>query len=248
METVEHEARGGAVQGQRSIVRTASMNVKVTDLRRADEDARSTVARLGGFIESSQRSGLDTGFPQVTLVARVPVGKFDHAMRSFEALGSLLRSNERSEDVTVALADHEARLRTMLAQEEAYRAMLRQARTVKDSVTLQDRLMDLRADIESLAAQKRALEGQAALSTIELTLTAPDQLPAALSDRQATQDAWTRANASFAAFRRSVTSMAIFMAVFWPVWAVALAPFLALGVYSLKARRRKRAASEVTDA
>ncbi|MCW5938195.1 MAG: DUF4349 domain-containing protein [Fimbriimonadaceae bacterium] len=243
METAEYsgDAKGSVVQGPRSVVRTASMQVKVGDLRKADSDARAEVSKMGGFIDSSQRAGLDTGSPQVTLVARVPVAKFDQAMKAFEGLGTLLSSQERSEDVTVTLADQEARLKTMLAQEEAYRSMLRESRTVKDSIALQDRLMELRGEIESLAAQRRALVGQATMSTIDLTLTAPNQPPAAITDKQAADDAWTSANASFDAFRRSLMTQAIFVAVYWPVWLAVLLPFAAFLFYGVRAGRRAKA-------
>lgn len=245
METAEYsrDAKGSLAEGRRSVVRTASMQVKVSDLRKADSEARAEVAKMGGFIDSSQRSGLDSGSPQVTLVARVPVDRFDQAMKAFEGLGTLLSSNERSEDVTVTLADQEARLKTMLAQEEAYRSMLRESRTVKDSITLQDRLMELRGEIESLAAQRRALVGQATMSTIDLTLTAPNQPPAAITDKQAADDAWTSANASFDAFRRSLMTQAIFVAVYWPVWLAVLLPFAALFVYGIRASRRAKSAA-----
>lgn len=250
MTAVQNGSTGGASMdmaaqkplAQRSIVRTAEMTVRATDLLKADKEARAVVGRLGGFVAASSSSGLDTSSPTISLTTRVPVGKFDQAMASLAGLGQRLSANESTQDVTVTLADQEARLKTMLAQEESYRQMLRQARTVKDSLQVQEQLMRLRAEIEGLGAQLRALKDQAAISTITLTLTSSAKPPAKVEDKDWYGDTWTQARSSVDESLRDVGKTAIWFVAYWPFWLTMLvlcgAFFGGMSWWSKKAGRK----------
>lgn len=159
------------VVSPRRIIRTAELSVE-TD---APEVAVSKVTALadakGGFVISSETSrwndsdGAET--VSTTIVFRVPVGTFDDTLAAVRSLGSRV-SNEKvtGQDVTEEYVDLEARVRAQRAVEEQYMAILKEAKTIPDILAVQQKLGEVRTEIERAEGRRRFLESQTSLSTI----------------------------------------------------------------------------------
>lgn len=203
---------------QRDIVRKASLSVRVADVGKAEKEVTGYVASIGGFVSNSESSNYDSTRPNVSMTVRVPVSKFDEALSRFESFGTRLHKNVSAEDVTGQLVDQQARLKTMLAQEESLRGILRASRRTADTIEVQQKLMELRSQIESLAAQRQALAGLASLSTIELSLVSEAKATPAAKDQDWLKESWTASTNQLASAFQAFGSMAVFVAVFSPLW------------------------------
>ncbi len=222
-------------QAQRSIIRRGTLMIKVTDLEETKRQAMRYVNQAGGFVEAESSSNLTRSISEIQMTLRVPVGKFEAAMEAFNALGVAMNRSVSAEDITSQVVDLTARLRVMRAQEEVYIGLLKQSKTLKDSMAVQDRLMELRQEIESLDAQLKSQSELASLSTIELTMRT-DTKPA--GDAQSAgwaQESWTAATNSLGAVMRDLGRMIIGLAVFAPIWL----PILGLFVWAIRRAGRK---------
>ncbi|MGA8443504.1 MAG: DUF4349 domain-containing protein, partial [Candidatus Sulfotelmatobacter sp.] len=118
----------------RKMVRSCSLEIIVQKPADAAEKIVGLAERLGGFLVSSEvRGGQDaTGG---TLTIRVPAAQFKVARAEIRKLG-LRVENERMEaqDMTRQYVDDETNLRNLRAEESQYRALLKQAKTVKDTL------------------------------------------------------------------------------------------------------------------
>ena len=81
----------------------------------------------------------------------------------------------REQDVTGQVVDLEARIRNLEASEASYRVLFDRAERIEDILTVQGRLDEVRGQIEQLEAQLQAVEGQAALSTLTVTIIPRDE-------------------------------------------------------------------------
>jgi hypothetical protein len=79
--------------------------------------------------------------------------------------------------------------------------------------------MNLRSDIESMAAQKASLADLAALSTIELRLVGEAKGMGLTADKTWAQESWNASTSALGSALRVFGSLAIFGAVFSPFWA-----------------------------
>jgi len=165
-------AQGGSpTEIARRIIRTAELSVE-TD---APEVAASKVSALadakGGFVVSSDtsRSTDSDGAESVltTVVFRVPVAAFDDTLVAVRALGTRV-SNEKvtGQDVTEEYVDLEARIRAQRAVEEQYLSVLKEAKAIPDILAVQQKLGEVRTEIERAEGRRRFLESQTSLSTI----------------------------------------------------------------------------------
>lgn len=234
---VPMEAASNPTPLDRKIVRTGSLTVRVSDVQASEQKVRSLVMGHGGYVESVTTGDREARVPRVNFTVRVPVSKFDQAMAELSALGKRIASLETSEDVTLEAVDLGARLRTMQAEEVSLQEMMKLARSVDASIRIHERLSKIRGQIESMEGQRKALEHQAAMSTISVELQG-DPVASAAGNSDWSKDAWAGARAKSTELLQGVGTVGIFALVLWPLWAVPLA-FIGLGVW----QSRRRAAS-----
>jgi hypothetical protein len=161
---------------QSKIVKTATIHVEVAEGRFARQfsEAATIASTYGGFVASStSAAGDDDALDAGTLVIRVPAESFDKARNDLRKLGKVQREQLSGDDVGGQLADIEARLRNLRAQEEAIRALMAKAKDVNETLTVQNQLTTVRGQIEELVAQQARLNDSVAYSTVTLNLTEP---------------------------------------------------------------------------
>lgn len=211
------------------IVRKGSLTVEVANPRVAQAQATNAARALGGYVENTSARATP-GAARVDLVLRLPENRFEAGLNRLRALGRVASESSSGEDVTAQIADSAARVRVMKAEEESYVAMLRNARKVGDLLEIKDRLSDVRQEIESLAAQEKALRHDAKFSTIALTLV--ENAPAPAPKARWQDQAWSGALSRGAAAGRGLAKVGMNLFVLAPFWI----PVLACGWWL--ARRR----------
>ncbi len=157
---------GEALARDRMLIWRAWLSLDVASV----EDALSRVTDLaqqsGGYVESRS----DAGDERTTVTLRVPSGSLKAAMDSLESLGKVTSRRLSSEDVTDQYVDIDARLRTMIALRDRLRDLLDQARDVSDVLAIEKELGRVQADIDSMQARLKAIEGRVDLATIHVSI------------------------------------------------------------------------------
>jgi len=103
----------------------------------------------------------------------VPADRLKDAMDTLRGLGRVTDEGVSSTDVTDRLIDNEARLEAWKVQEERLIDLLENAKTVEDVIEIEQRISQVRADIEHVAATQRNLENRVAASLIRVHLHLP---------------------------------------------------------------------------
>lgn len=156
----------------RAIIYTGSITVRVKDVGAAAAQATSIAAGSGGFVGGDKRSSNDS-YAEATIVLRVPAPKFGAVVDQLAKLGDQQQRDITTEDVTEEALDLDARLSSQRARVDSGRRLLAQAKSLSDLVMLEGELAKREADLASLEAKKRRMDDLTALSTITVTLLAP---------------------------------------------------------------------------
>lgn len=166
--------------GPSHIIRTASLTVRVKDVPKALEEARTTTETAGGFVgeESTTRDG--EGRERTRVVLRVPTEKYEEVLTELEGTGKLLERKAKAEDVTAEVVDVESRIKTQRASVARIRELMERANKLSDVVTLEGELSTRQADLEALLAQQESLKDRTSLATITLSLS---ETPVKKSDK-----------------------------------------------------------------
>jgi cell division protein FtsL len=156
----------------REVVRTARMSLIVKAPAETSDKIRQLTEKLGGFLVSSEING-DRDASTAMLTIRHPTARFEEVQQEIRKLAVRIESEKvEAEDVTRQYVDEEASLRNLHAQELQYLEILKQAKTVKDTLEVSDKLNDVRGQIEREQAQHDALTKQVATVPIEVSLRA----------------------------------------------------------------------------
>lgn len=222
---------------EQRIVKTGEITLEVEGVGEALGRVRALAVELGGYVGGSQAGTLDD---RASLTIRIPAASFDEAIaRLHEMDADVVAEATREQDVTGQVVDLEARIDNLRASETSYRELVARAERVEDILAVQSRLDEVRGQIEQLTAQLDAIEGQAALSTLTITLI-PKAAP--IVEQSETWDPGAqldRALASLMGIGQGLLDGAIWFAVVWlPILLIlAFGTLLALrGV--LEVRRR----------
>ena len=154
---------------ERKVIRNGAMDMLVKNPKETSEKIRILAEQTGGFLVSSEISGREDD-ATASLTVRIPVNKFEEFRTQVRNLGLRVESEKlEAQDVTKQYVDFVAQLRNLHAQETQYLGILKQARTVKDTVEVSEKLNEVRLQIDQHQAEFDTLSKQ--VSTVALTIS-----------------------------------------------------------------------------
>jgi hypothetical protein len=159
----------------RDVVRTAQLTLEVRDPAAATRRVRTAIAAAGGFVAEEQADPAGSW-----LVLRVPAAGLDRLVDDLAATGTVLVRSGRVEDATAQVIDLDSRVASQHASVVRVRALLAQARSIGDVVTVEAELARREADLDALERRLAAVRDQVALATLTVELRAapaPDAAP-----------------------------------------------------------------------
>ena len=170
-------ADGGAlgsyyVDGERVVIREASMRVEVESFDPAFVEARRIARRHGGFVADWDHD-VERGWHGGDLTIRVPAANFSAARDDVAALGALENEVVRARDFTGEYETTAERLADLRRQRDELEALLARANDTDDARAIHDDLVAVREEIRRVEGQRASIERREALSTIHLSLHEP---------------------------------------------------------------------------
>ncbi len=154
------------------VVKTGSLSLVVDD-----GNVPTTVTKVTGLAQAargyiSESTSEEFGdSPSATLTMRVPVGRFDAVIGQVRALKAEVVSQQSSgADVTASYADAEAQIASLKAARARFLTILAGAKTIGETLTVQQRVDDVQARIDRLEGQRRVLQNQSDLATLTVTV------------------------------------------------------------------------------
>lgn len=231
---------------ERKIIRNADLTLEADVPEESLQKITAIAESRGGFVIESQASSSSSDVTKrdiVTLTVRVPAEKFTESLEEIRKVSNrVVLENIKGQDVTEEFVDVEARLKTKKALEEQFLEIMKQSKTVADTLNVQKELATVRGEIEQIEGRKRFLENQTSLSTIKIRLQTPT--------------AFANSSGFFYQLKQSFSSGfsgAMSFVLFFVSAIIALLPFFILVVlpiyllirYLLKKRKKQKAASEI---
>lgn len=234
---------------ERLIILDKTLRMQVEDVPGSVEGIRSLTAKYKGIVTNMQVSSDDdspvysaSGDGAVLagwVTVRVPNAQFDAFVADASKLGKVLRQSQNSQDVTQEHVDLKARLGNLRAEEKRLREFFASAKKVSEMLEIERELSRVRGEIESLDAQVKYLERQAAMATVTFELVEPKPVVRPQGEDWGFVDALTQSVRAFVGTVNGLIVLlgplaAIGLLVILPVWLV---------VRALMRRRRARSAA-----
>ena len=171
------------VPTERKIIRNGEFAIETKTPTEDQGKLQAIAESLGGFVVTSEFKSSTNRSDDSTLVnvsLRVPSANFQKATDEIVKLGlRVLHKKTTGNDVTAEFIDLEARLRAKNALEAQYFEIMKRASKISDVLEVQQKLTEVRTEIEQAEGRRRYLENQSTLSTINISLQTPTPLVAA---------------------------------------------------------------------
>ncbi len=207
--------------------------------------------QYGGWIESSSLSGANyysisrgnSGNRSAYYTLRIPSDKFETMMTSLSQLGNVPYTHTYSENVTAQYYDTQARLTAYETQEARLLEMMEKAETVSDVITIEEKLTELRYQIESLQSTLNNWDRQVNYSSLYVTV---DEVGEYTPQPQQSylQELWQALTGAFKDLGRFFKNFLVFLVSAIPTIIVLVVLFFIFRpIYrKVKARRKARKA------
>ena len=158
----------------RKLIRTVNMTVETREFDSLVANVTDRIESLGGYAQSMDISGnsydSSSGARTAYIVARIPANKLDHFVDNIEKASNITSKNESAEDVTLQYADVEAHKESLKIEQQRLNELLEQADTLENIIELEDRLTQVRYEIESYESRLRTMNNQVTYSTVNLSI------------------------------------------------------------------------------
>ena len=129
---------------------------------------KESISKYNGYITSSEVDG--TSERRLHLTARVPAEVSDTFVNELGNLGTVVSQSETAEDVTLQYSDTESRIESLKVEQKRLNELLEKAESLENIIALEDRLTEVRYELESYQSQKNMYDDLITYSTINITL------------------------------------------------------------------------------
>jgi hypothetical protein len=152
---------------------TITIEVKAGEFDVAFRAAISAATRYGGDVIASSSRTDDEGNTSGSVTLRVPVEDFEELMTGVGDIGTIVKRDVGSTDVTAEFTDLESRLRHLQAQERFYLGLLDRAEDVRDAIAVQQQVDGIQNEIEKIQGRLNVLDDRTTYSTLTVALFEP---------------------------------------------------------------------------
>ncbi|WP_036931775.1 DUF4349 domain-containing protein [Proteocatella sphenisci] len=157
----------------RKLIRTVNMTIETNKFDKSLEQINTILLNTGGYIQNSQISGNRYGSQDnrsAYLVVRVPNEKLSWFLEKTTDLGNVIDKSENIEDVTTQYTDTQARLTSLKTEFDRLLVLIDKAEKLEDIIKLEERLSQVRYQMDSLTAQLKIIDNEVDFSTVSMEL------------------------------------------------------------------------------
>ncbi len=251
-DTATETAPGAASDGEspnlqlketnRKLIYTSDIRAETKDFDTSKAAVDALISQYEGYLEASSFSGYSRGDERedrsLNYTIRVPAEALSDFLAELESAVRVTSGDTRMEDVTGSYVDTEARLTALREEESRLLELLGQAETLDEILQLEDRLSNVRYEIESMTSQLQVYDDEIAYSTVNLSLQDVTEYAIRPSFGSRSWDAFTGGWSSFVNVLQGVAIALLWMLPFLLTGGVIV--FLSV-FFTRRARKKRRA-------
>jgi hypothetical protein len=167
---------------EKKIIKEGEIRFETSNVVETRRQIISSLKRLGGYADDdSEDTNGDAGSKEYTLSIRIPAKNFDAFLGTVSSTATKIDSrNIRVKDVTSQFIDIKTRLDNKKLLESRYLQLLNKATKMSDLLQIEDKLAEIRSDIESTQSQLNHMSKQVTYSSLTITFYTrqPEQVAA----------------------------------------------------------------------
>ena len=220
------------VNPQQKLIRTVYLNAETEAMDDLLANVEQRVAELGGYVEGrevfngSSYNSSRTRYANLTI--RIPADRMNGFVEAVAEVSNITSNRETAEDVTLDYVATQSRITALETEQERLLELLSKAETMEDILTIEDRLTDVRYELENVASQLKVLDNQVTYATVHLDITEVQEYTPIVEEEPTV---WERITEGFG---ESIEDIAEDVKEFF-IWVAVNSPYLLLWALVLTA-------------
>ncbi|MBE5858408.1 MAG: DUF4349 domain-containing protein [Lachnospiraceae bacterium] len=165
----------------RKLIKTVNMSVETKEFDNLISGIEEQVAATGGYIESSSISNNNyynnrNSVRYANYTVRIPANQLNSFLERVKGVSNVVSINQDVRDVTLSYTDLESHKKSLKTEQDRLLALLENADNMEDIITIEERLSEVRYEIESMESQLRVMDNQVDYSTVYIDITEVKEL------------------------------------------------------------------------
>ncbi len=159
----------------RKLIRTIHLDVETDEFDTLLRKLQEQIQTLSGYIEQSDVSGHSIQYEnsrrRAYMTVRIPSTKLDQFVNSMEENANVTNKSETTTDITLKYSDLESRKKSLTIEQDRIWALLEKADTLEAVIALEERLSEIRYELESMESRLRLYDNQVDYSTVYVNIS-----------------------------------------------------------------------------
>lgn len=228
------------------LIRTVRISAETEDMDALLSQVEQRIAELGGYVENREvyyGNGRYNSSRNATLKIRIPAQQLDQFVNHVSEVSNIISANETTEDITLSYVENESRVKALETEETRLLELLAMAETMEDLLLIEDKLTDVRTQLEQVKSKLKVYDNLVSYGTISLSVAevreyTPIEEPQGFLDRVS-----TGFKENIEDIAEDLQEFAIWVLVSSPQLLVAAA-VIVLIVLLIKRKKKKKAAQQ----
>ena len=153
-------------------IRTVNLSLECKSMEGAEKELKDKVKAQGGYIESEDYSAISqwNDTKRMNFTIRLPKENVDSFLDFLNGEGRILSKSENLQDVRLQYRDAKNHIKALETEQERILALMEKAETVDQLIALENRLTEIRYQLDSYNSEILDYDNKVDFSTIYLEL------------------------------------------------------------------------------
>ena len=156
----------------RKLITTVYLTVETEHFTELMQRVEAEVSTLGGYIEEMESNTPTSGkHRNAAMTIRIPADRLEDFTQQVEENANIIWRSQDQRDITTTYVDTQARRDALKVEQERLLELLGQAANLAEILEIEDRLTDVRYELESIESTLRTYDNQVSYATVHLDVT-----------------------------------------------------------------------------
>lgn len=158
----------------RKITKNAELTVQTKNLTEFIDSLNKKTEELEGYNESLNVGDYSSGYAQIQV--RIPADNLDAFIAAVDEMATVKSRNVTLRDITDSYTDVESHIKALETEVTALLGILEKCQTVAETIEVQDRLAQVRGELDSLKSQKQNYDSQIRYSAVSISVSEEERI------------------------------------------------------------------------
>lgn len=162
-------AAGTVLTENRKLITTVQLTAETEHFTELMQWVETEVSTLGGYIETMESNTPTSGrHRRASMTIRIPADRLSGFTQQVEENANIVWRNQSQKDITTTYVDTQARRDALEVEQERLLELLAQAQNLTEILEIEDRLTEVRYELESIESTLRTYDNQVDYATVHL--------------------------------------------------------------------------------